>query len=629
MLANMKNIESLSQPQLLELLGEQQIALAQRDQQLAAATKEIDAAAKEIARRDEQLADSQRELADSQKEIARDKDVIRQLEEKNRQLEKDYAQLYRERFGRKSERYIADPDQLRIDFGDTDDAADAADGLAEAVEEAELQVKGHTRQKRRSNNAFPAHLPRVEKVRDADAADKICPEHGEKQLLPESMWDVLEKMVLIPPRLEVHVIKYKKYACKNQPQCGVASAERPTGIVEGDKYDTSVATQIITHKYAYFLTLYRLQNMFAGSGWAPSRSLMLNILINCAMIIEPLLAYFKRVLQDDSIVACDDTGIKLLYPKVPPNFDLNDPKQKRAAEVFDKALKEKKSSINAKMWAYRGVNVKLNVFDFTVSRHRDGPELFFENFSGTILGDCWHGFGAIAANSDGSIVRAACNAHARRKFEQATDYPADRKKWLDWYWQLYDFESEAKEESLAGDALLSHRRSKQKPVWDAMRMELDSIDDRTEHVVLPKSDLRKALNYLDNHWAELTRYLDDPQLPLDNNDCEQLMREVAIGRKNWIFAGSLVGGERNAGFLTLVSSAHRNNIDVWAYVDDVLKRLLAGETDYEPLLPWNWAAAHPESIRTYREQERQDKQIRQREKRQARRRADRTPPLPG
>ena len=581
----MKNIESLSKPQLLELLGEQQ------------------------------------------KEIARDKDVIRQLEEKNRQLEKDYAQLYRERFGRKSERYIADPDQLRIDFGDTDDAADAADGLAEAVEEAGLKVKEHTRRKRRTNNAFPAHLPRVEKVRDADAADKICPTHGEKQLLPESMWDVLEKMVLIPPRLEVHVIKYKKYACKNQPQCGVASAERPTGIVEGDKYDTSVATQIITHKYAYFLTLYRLQNMFAGSGWAPSRSLMLNILINCAMIIEPLLAYFKRTLQGDSIVACDDTGIKLLYPKVPPAFDLNDPKQKRAAEVFDKALKEKKSSINAKMWAYRGVNVKLNVFDFTVSRHRDGPELFFEDYSGTILGDCWHGFGAIAANSDGSIVRAACNAHARRKFEQATDYPADRKKWLDWYWQLYDFESEAKEESLEGDALLSHRRSKQKPVWDAMRTELDSIDDRTEQVVLPKSDLRKALNYLDNHWTELTRYLDDPQLPLDNNDCEQLMREVAIGRKNWIFAGSLVGGERNAGFLTLVSSAHRNNIDVWAYVDDVLKRLLDGETDYEPLLPWNWAAAHPESVRTYREQERRDKQIRQREKRQARRLADRTPPL--
>ena len=108
------------------------------------------------------------------------------------------------------------------------------------------------------------------------------------------------------------------------------------------------------------------------------------------------------------------------------------------------------------------VNVKLNVFDFTVSRHRDGPDLFFENFSGTILGDCWHGFGAIASESDGDIVRAACNAHARRKFENATDYPADREKWLTWYWQLYDFESEAKEQSLEGEALLSFRRAKQK-----------------------------------------------------------------------------------------------------------------------------------------------------------------------
>ena len=579
----MDNIESLSKQQLLELLRRQQ-----------------------------------QELTTSQQELTRERDITRQLEEKNRQLEKDYLQLFRERFGKKSERYIADANQLRIDFGDTDDAADAADGLAEAVDDAGLEVAAHTRRRRKKSNAFPSHLPRFETEVDADEADKVCPQHGEKTLLPETMWDVREKLVLIPPKLEVHVSKYKKYACQNQPQCGITSAERPTGIVEGDKYDTSIATQIITHKYAYFLTLYRLQNLFAGSGWAPSRSLMLNILTNCFVILEPLLAYFKRTLQGDSIVACDDTGIKLLYPKVPPDFDLDDPKQKRAAEVFAKALEENQSSINAKMWAYRGVNVKLNVFDFTVSRHRDGPDLFFENFTGTILGDCWHGFGAIASESEGSIVRAACNAHARRKFENATDYPADRDKWMTWYWQLYDFESEAKEQSLEGEALLSFRRAKQKPVWELMRVELDSIDDRTEQV-LPKSDLRKALNYLGNHWVELTRYLDDADLPLDNNLCEQLMRDVAVGRKNWLFVGSIVGGERNAGFLTLVSSAHRNNVDVWAYVDDVLKRLLAGETDYEPLLPWNWAATHPESIRTYREQERRDREIRQREKRRRRR----------
>ena len=138
-------------------------------------------------------------------------------------------------------------------------------------------------------------------------------------------------------------------------------------------------------------------------------------------------------------------------------------------------------------------------------------------------------------------------------------------------------------------------------------------------VVLPKSDLRKALNYLRNHWTELTRYLNDPQLPIDNNQCEQLMRQVGLGRKNWLFCGSVSGGERNAGFLTLVSSAHRNDLDVWAYVNDVLRRLLTGETDYEAMLPWNWAAAHPQHIRKFRQAERRDRQVRKQAARQKRR----------
>lgn len=125
-----------------------------------------------------------------------------------------------------------------------------------------LAVAAHTRKKRnKADHRFPAHLPRVETTLDPTDADKTCPQHGPKQLLPESMWDVREKLVLIPARLEVHVSKYPKYACQNQPQCGIASAERPTGLVEGDRYDTSVAAQIITHKYAYFLPLFHKVNM--------------------------------------------------------------------------------------------------------------------------------------------------------------------------------------------------------------------------------------------------------------------------------------------------------------------------------------------------------------------------------
>ncbi|MCA9140495.1 MAG: transposase [Planctomycetales bacterium] len=228
------------------------------------------------------------ELALSHKELAQEKDINRQLAEKYRQLEKEYLQLFREKFGRKSERYIADPDQLRLDFGDTDDAADCADGLAEAVEEAQL-IPAHTRGKRKKKaTSFPAHFPRIEKVVDVEPEQKECPEHGERELLPESMWDVREKLVIKPAVYEVLRTKYKKYRCKNQPECGIASPERPTGIVEGDKYDTSVATHIITHKYAYFLTLYRLQHLFAGSGWMPSRGLLLNILQGSHFVIEPL-----------------------------------------------------------------------------------------------------------------------------------------------------------------------------------------------------------------------------------------------------------------------------------------------------------------------------------------------------
>jgi hypothetical protein len=309
--------------------------------------------------------------------------------------------------------------------------------------------------------------------------------------------------------------------------------------------------------------------------------------------------------------------VTLLYPKEPPDFDLNDPKQKRIQEVFTEAWNENKPSIRAKMWAYRGERVKLNVFDFTVSRHRDGPELFFENWGGTILGDCWHGFGSIAAQSDGAILRSACVAHARRKFDDAKDYPADRDKWMGWFAELYDVNS--REANLSPEEKLKLRQSEAKPIWEKMRVELDSIGDRTVMVVLPKSDFRKALNYLNNHWVELTRYLEDPEIPIDNNQTEQLMKQVAVGRKNWLFAGSVAGGERSAGFMTLVSSAHRNDLDIWAYVNDVMKRMLAGETDYEPLLPWNWATDHPESIRTFRKEERRERSEQKQFKRDARR----------
>lgn len=566
----------------------------------------------------ELLAGKEEELASQRKELDRQDDVIRQQARKIQEWEEAYDKLWKERFEARSERYISDPDQLRIDFGDTDEAEDAADGLKDAVEEADL-IPAHRRRKpcKKRDERFPEHLERREFVAEVSAEVSEAAARGELVLLPQTMWDATETLIYEPARAWVKVTKYPKYARPDDPAAGIQSPERPTGIVEGNKYDSGVAAQIITAKYGFHLPIYRQQDMFAGTGWTPGRSTLLNIQTNSHFVIEPLLDYFRETVLQDRVIGCDDTGVTLLYPKNLPQLDLNDPKQRRIHEVLREALKEERPSIRAKMWAYRGTNVKLNVFDFRVSRHRDGPLEFFEDYSGTLVGDCYSGFESIVLDSGGAMVRAACNAHARRHIEKSSAYPKERRQWLQWYQQLFDIETRGK--VMSPEERHQLRQTEAQPIWDAMEQWLAEVGDRTRNVIIPKSDFGKALQYIRNHWTELRHYLSDPLVPADNNEVELLMRQVATGRKNWLFAGSIRGGERSAGFFTLVSSALRNDLDVWLYVKDVLDQLLAGRTDYEPLLPWNWAQDHPDAIRRYRVEERRQRAAAKQTKRAGRR----------
>ena len=125
--------------------------------------------------------------------------------------------------------------------------------------------------------------------------------------------------------------------------------------------------------------------------------------------------------------------------------------------------------------------------------------------------------------------------------------------------------------------------------------------------VLPKSDFAEAVRYLRNHWQALSVYVRDGRIPIDNNSVEQLMKQVAMGRKAWLFVCSVAGGEQSAKMMTLVSSARRHDLDVSVYIKDVLDQLLAGSTDYHSLLPDVWKQTHPEAVRDYRVEERRDK----------------------
>jgi transposase len=547
--------------------------------------------------------------------------TIEQLRQEKQTIELAFAEYMQRAFRKRSERYIHDPNQLLLDLNGTDDATDAAEGLAQAVEESGHPVKAHVRRRRvrkPRNEALPDHLPRYEVEASVPEDVKQCPQHGERVLIG---YDSVETLEFERPKLRVRVTKFPKYACSHHPDCGVASPERPTGLVEGDRYASSVAAEIITAKYGFHLPVYRQQDLFASSGWTPQRSTLLNILVASAFVIRPLAEYFKRAVLSDAIVGTDDTRVTLLLPATIPKAEGDDPKSARIREVFREAAAAGRRSVTARMWAYRGVTVPLNVFDFTVSRHRDGPDVMLADFCGALVADCYSGYEGIALRSNGRIRRAACVAHARRKvFDAKEAYPLESSLVLAKFQQLYDIEDQAKMLSPPERTQLRQRGAVE--VWAS----LDAwLGGEAAGRVLPKSKFGQALGYLRNHWEPLQTYLRDGRIPIDNNEVEQLMKQVAIGRKNWLFIGSVAAGERAADFLTLVSSALRNDLDVWAYIKDILDRLLAGETDYATLRPDIWRREHPEAIREYRVTERRDRADRKQYRRAARRRQDPRP----
>ena len=187
------------------------------------------------------------------------------------------------------------------------------------------------------------------------------------------------------------------------------------------------------------------------------------------------------------------------------------------------------------------------------------------------------------------------------------------EKLLSMFRELYDIEDRGR--NLTEQARLELRRAEAAPIWDKMRKYIDTSMTN----VLPKEAMGKAVGYLNNQWSALTRYLADGAIPIDNNDVEQLMKQVALGRKNWLFIGSVAAGYRAADLMTLVGSAIRNDLDVWAYVKGVLDALLAGSTDYRSLRPDVWAAAHPEHKREYRTREREERRERKEFRRETRR----------
>jgi transposase len=365
------------------------------------------------------------------------------------------------------------------------------------------------------------------------------------------------------------------------------------------------------------LPLYRQTDIFAVSGWTPSRSTLLNLIRQSAFVFEPLVSHLTRLVKADEAVGLDESSCRMLLP---PDLTEEErqsdsqpivskplaPKAKRLEEKIKEARGAGQDSILGKMWAYRGlVKAPYNIFDFRISRHRDGPEEFFRTSECIVQGDCFSGNTSVVLQSEGRLRFAACWAHARRTVYDVNKDNSHRKKLLDMIQGLYDIN--AREQGLDTAAKTLHRQTLAVPMLEVIWKYVDSL---TDQIVLPKSDMAEALRYLRNHREALSVYSTDGRVPIDNNRVEQLMRQVALGRKNWLFVGNVEAGERAAMLMTLVSSAKRHHLDVWMYLKNVLDRMLAGETDYSRLVPDVWKADHPEAVREYRVAESRQKEDR-------------------
>jgi len=535
-----------------------------------------------------------------------------QLCQENEELKLTVRKLMERLYGRRSERFIADPNQILLDFGD--DAEAAAEALAEAVleaeqtlEEARSKRKAKRRQRRRGNEKFPEHLPRYEKIVDLPEEQKAG-----KRLIG---YDEVETLEFERARLRVRVTKYAKYADPEQPKRGVQSPERPTGLVEGNRFDTSVAVEIIASRFFYHLPYYRQQDVFAGCGWSPSRSTLLNLVTASEFVLQPLVQYYRDLFGEVDLLGCDETPVTLIVPPELPELDPRDPRTARIVEVLSAAQAKGRPSVQARMWAYRSLELPFNFFDFTVSRHRDGPDEILSDFKGFLMGDCWSGFQKIELRSDARIQRAACWAHARRKLDECrVSHPQHTTVLLSLIQQLYDLEERAK-------LWTAERRSelRQRESLRVLKQIREYIDGPPLERLLPKSDLAKAVGYMRNNWDALLLYTTDGRFPIDNNETEHLMKQIATGRKNWLHIGSVAAGSRAANLMTIVSTAARNDLDVWSYLKDVLDQILAGCTDWESLRADRWKQQHPNAVRTYRVEERRDAVDRRRVRRARRR----------
>jgi transposase len=367
-------------------------------------------------------------------------------------------------------------------------------------------------------------------------------------------------------------------AASSEPACSAAdrvpeaeavviAAAKPAMPIAKGLPGPGLLAHLIVSKYVDHLPLHRLERIYERQGLLLPRSTLCDWMAASASLLRPLYDLMVTIVLQSRALHTDDTTVKMQEPRT---------------HLLH----------TARLWAYLGDNAHpYNVFDFTQTRKRDGPQQFLANYQGYLHADAFSGYDGLYLPAPGTgmarILEVACNAHARRKFYEARGSDALRAhQALAYYRQLYELERHATD--FGEEQRLQMRQDLALPILNRFQEWLKEQRDQ----VLPKSPMAEAMGYALNNWIALVRYTEAGFLAIDNNVSEREMKKVAIGRKNWLFVGSPQGGQTAAVLLSFTSTCQRLRIEPWAYLQDVLRRLptlpIASLVD---LLPDRWQAA--------------------------------------
>ena len=481
--------------------------------------------------------------------------VIDALKQENDYLRWQLARARRERFGRSSERGDL-LDQLPL-------YEEPAQEMPVAMDEA-VTAKRATRPTRptgQSRPSLPATLPREERIHHA-SGDCTCPAcGGHLKPLGEDVSEVLE---YVPASFKVVCHVRPKLACG---RCDViVQAPAPSRPIARGLAGPGLLAQVLVSKYCDHLPLYRQSAIYTRHGVTLSRSTLADWVAGSSQLLRPLVAALQQYVTGGDKVHADDTPVPVLAPGRGKT---------KTGRLWTYVRDDRNSGIDAPAAVW---------FGYSPDRKGEHPARHLQRFTGIVQADGYAGFNQLYAT--GCIVEAACWAHVRRKFYDIAEQQASpvALEAIARIGRLYGIEAE-----LRGQVAQTRQRVRQARAGPLLAALHDWLHDTTR--ALPrKSALAGAIHYALGRWAALTRYIDDGRIEIDNNPAERALRGVALGRKNYLFAGSDKGGHSAAAIYSLLGTAALNGIDPMAYLREVLTRIAEHPINrIQELLPWNLA----------------------------------------